>query len=111
MGAAHTAAIATDHSTVPIIGHRIGPPRDKPRIASTARLIGWGSTPGWSQSGYWSSGTNPVQKKTSNVIRTPVAWTRVVLTKYSAIVTTIVANAIPNTAGTSNHPATAHNPW
>ena len=54
-------------SSVAIIGHRIGPPCDNPRIASMAWDIGWCSTKGRIHCGYWANGTNPVQKKMPSV--------------------------------------------
>ena len=62
MGHRQIRTIAPHHTNVVIIGASTGPPTDSPRIASTASDIGWLRTTGWTQSGYLSTGTNPVQK-------------------------------------------------
>ena len=68
IGHKQAAKIAADHTSALIIGHSTGPPTDSPRIASTAGDIGWYRTSGWTQSGYCSNGTNPVQKVAPRMI-------------------------------------------
>ena len=110
IGHKQAAKIAADHTSALIIGHSTGPPTDSPRIASTADDIGWYRTSGWTQSGYCSNGTNPVQKVAPRMTTGCIASTRRALRQYSAAVVTSAENATPKITGTATHSNAAGRP-
>src|SRR6476469_9365453 len=103
IGHKQAAKIAADHTSALIIGHSTGPPTDSPRIASTADDIGWSRTSGWTQPGYCSNGTNPVQKVAPRMTTGCIASTRRALRQYRMAVVTSDANAKQKIAGKANH--------
>src|SRR6185312_6899087 len=97
------AILAADHTSALIIGHSTGPPTDSPRIASTADDIGWSRTSGWTQPGYCSKGTKPVQKVAPRMTTGCIASTRRALRQYRMAVVTSAENATPKITGTATH--------
>src|SRR6476469_6059772 len=97
IGHKQAAKIAADHTSALIIGHSTGPPTDSPRIASTADDIGW------TQPGYCSNGTNPVQKVAPRMTTGCIASTRRALRQYRIAVVTSAENATPKITGTATH--------
>ncbi len=103
IGHKQAAKIPAHHTSALIIGHSTGPPTDSPRIASTAGDIGWYRTSGWTQSGYRSNGTNPVQKVAPRMMTGCIASTRRALGQYRAAVVASAEKATPKITGTATH--------